>query len=362
MSESTGIPIDRFVIYTALFIVIAIGVRMMSYIVTILIVSIILTLMALPAMDYFRKKGFSDLASAVLLATAACICLIILVILVLFSIRIFMDGLPLYEEQLTMRLAGITEFLGGNSALVDSITRGGYDIAAIVQTALSALYGIGEALMYIFFIGVATFFMLLEAPHLPERIRKVVGQEPEKILEISRMSRFIINFVIVRAETNLVHGILFGGALLVMGVHAAVVWGFLTFLLGFIPFIGLIIAAIPAIIFAYIQFGLPGAIAVVAIVCILNLIVENPVFSYLASRRFEIPPLVVLLSVIIWGWLLGLVGMLFSVPITLMVLVLFQCSDDLKKINILLGTEHLFEEDDAGVQTGDTAEGSTGGA
>lgn len=355
-----GIPVDRFVMYAALFIVIAIGLKMMAYVVTILLVSLILTLMALPAMEYCKRKGLSDLASAVLLAAAACLCLVILVILVLFSIRIFMDGLPMYEEQLSMRLAGITEFLGGNSALVDSITRGGYDIATIVQTALGAVYGIGEALMYIFFIGIATFFMLLEAPHLPERIRRVAGKEPEKILEISRMSRFIINFIVVRTETNLVHGILFGTSLWIMGVHAAVVWGFLTFLLGFIPFIGLIIAAIPAIIFAYIQFGLPGAIAVVAIVCILNLIVENPVFSYLASRKFEIPPLVVLLSVIIWGWLLGLVGMLFSVPITLMVLVLFQCSDDLKKINILLGTEHLFDEDGKDLCSSDAAAGNAG--
>jgi AI-2 transport protein TqsA len=86
-------------------------------------------------------------------------------------------------------------------------------------------------------------------------------------------------------------------------------------------------------------------VAVIAIVCVLNIVVENPVFSYLASRRFEIPALIVLFSVIFWGWLLDIFGMLFSVPMTLMVLILFQCSDDLRKVNMLIGVSHLFESD-----------------
>lgn len=128
-----------------------------------------------------------------------------------------------------------------------------------------------------------------------------------------------------------------------MGVHSALLWGILTFILSYIPYIGLIIAAIPAIFFAWLQFGLWGAVAVIGIVCALNLVVENPVFSYFASRKFEIPALVVILSVIIWGWLLGIAGMVFAVPISLMVLILIQMSDDLRWINTVLGVDHLFE-------------------
>jgi predicted PurR-regulated permease PerM len=158
----------------------------------------------------------------------------------------------------------------------------------------------------------------------------------------------VIDFIVVRTETNLVHGLLFGGVLAVMGVHAAILWGILTFILGYIPYFGLIIAAIPAIFFAWLQFGLWGAVAVIVVVCILNLIVENPVFSWLAARKFEIPALVVILSVIFWGWLLGLAGMLFAVPFTLMLMTLFQFSDELRWINTLLGAGNLFGESVAG--------------
>jgi predicted PurR-regulated permease PerM len=209
---------------------------------------------------------------------------------------------------------------------------------------MSSIISIGEAILYLFFIGVATFFLLLEAPKIPARLTQVMAGEPEKLVQISQMSRYIIDFMIVRTETNVVHGVLLGGTLFVMGVHAAFTWGLLTFLLCYIPYIGLIIAAVPAILFAYIQFGVWGGVAVIAVVCALNLVVENPVFSYLASRKFEVPAIIVLLSVIFWGWLLGILGMFFSVPITLLVMIVFQSSDDLKKINVLLGVSHLFED------------------
>ena len=207
---------------------------------------------------------------------------------------------------------------------------------------------VGEDLMDLFFIAVTTFFMLLEAPRVIQRVEAMLHDEPVKFRQLSRMSGFVVGFIVVRTETNLVHGLLFGGVLAIMGVHAAILWGILTFILGYIPYFGLVIAAIPAIFFAWLQFGIWGAVAVIVLVCILNLIVENPVFSWLAARKFEIPALVVILSVIFWGWLLGLAGMLFAVPFTLMVVTIFHFSDELIWINTLLGVGDLFEESGAG--------------
>ena len=149
---------------------------------------------------------------------------------------------------------------------------------------------------------------------------------------------------VVRTETNFIHGLLFGGFLGIIGVHGAILWGVLTFLLGYIPYIGLFIAAIPAIFFAWLQFGIPGALAVIVAVGVLNLLVENPIYSFLAARKFEMPALVVIISVIFWGWLLGLVGMLFSIPFTLLLLLVFEMVEELRWINVALGVSHLFEE------------------
>ena len=354
----SGTKINHLVLYLALFFIILIGIRQAAYLVNVVVVSVILTLMANPLMEYFRKKGLSILASATLVALGVCGCIAILIVMAFFSIEILMQGLPMYQEQLNMRIAEISSLFGNTNFVTDELSQIHFDLSAVVQMVLSSVFTIGDALMYLFFIGAVTFCMLLEAPHLPGRVEKILGKEPEKLLEITYMSRYIIDFVIVRTETNFIHAVLFGGSLWVMGVHAAVTWGLLTFLLGYIPFFGLIIAAIPAVLFAYIQFGVWGAVIVIAIVCVLNIVIENPVFSWLASRRFEIPALVVLLSVVFWGWLLGLFGMLFCVPITLLLLIVFQCSDDLRRINVLLGVSHLFEEDTGIEGTGGTAAGT----
>ena len=238
----------------------------------------------------------------------------------------------------------MTAFLDHHGIEAGSLLPSSLNLNAVMEMVMSSALGIGDTLLYVFFIAVTTLFLLLEAPHLTARAEKLLINEPEKLRQMAGMSRYVIDFMIVRTETNLVHGLLFWGILSLMGVHAAVLWGILTFILGYIPYLGLVIAAVPAIFFAYLQFGVWGAGAVVAVVCVLNLIVENPVFSYLASRRFEIPAIIVILSVIFWGWLLGLPGMLFSVPITLMALILIQGSDELRWVNVLLGVSHLFEE------------------
>lgn len=345
MIPDTGKQIDRVVVYVALFLIIILGIHMIAHLVNILVISVILALMLVPAMNWLKNKGLSDLVAVTLITIVACLCILALVLMAFWSFGVLMHDLPQYQEQLDLRISEISGFFSSIEGLnAGSVTLPAPDLTSVVQMVMSSIISIGEAVMYLFFIGVATFFLLLEAPKIPARLARVMEGEPEKLVQISHMSRYIIDFMIVRTETNLVHAVLFGSSLWVMGVHAAFTWGLLTFLLCYIPYIGLIIAAIPAILFAYIQFGAWGAVAVIALVCVLNLVVENPVFSYLASRKFEVPAIIVLFSVIFWGWLLGILGMFFSVPITLLVMIAFQSSDDLKKVNVLLGVNHLFED------------------
>jgi len=320
-----------------------IAIQMTAYIIVLLVVSMVLTMLAYPAMTLLRKRGLPDIVAVSLLTGAVLLAILLMVVLTLYSFDVLVQDIPLYQEELSERLGELSSFLAGHGIDLTQITGSSINLNQIVQVAASSLMNLGDLLLYIFFIGITTFFMLLEAPHLVERVERLFGEHSQKTAQISRMSRYMIEFIIVRTETNVVHGFLFGASLFVMGVHSALLWGILTFILSYIPYIGLIIAAVPAIFFAWLQFGLWGAAAVVAIVCALNLIVENPVFSYFASRKFEIPALVVILSVIIWGWLLGIAGMVFAVPISLMVLILIQMSDDLRWINSVLGVDHLFE-------------------
>jgi predicted PurR-regulated permease PerM len=336
--------IERSALFIALVLIIIIGIKMIEFVFNLLLISLILTLMTIPAMDWLKKRGVPANIAVMVVTGIACLFVLVLILLTFYSFQVLLSDLPLYQTDLNQRLADITSLLGRFGFDANLGSSSSIKLMDIAPTLLSSMISISEALMYVFFIGVTTFFMLLEVPNITRRVEKMYAAQTEKFRQMSRMSGYIIDFIIVRTETNLVHGVLFGGILSIMGVHAALLWGILTFFLGYIPYLGLVAAALPAIFFAYLQFGLWGAVAVIVVVVVLNLVVENPVFSYLASRKFEMPALVVILSVIFWGWLLGIAGLLFAVPITLLALIVIQSCDDLRWLNELLGVNHLFEE------------------
>lgn len=352
MFREQNLQVDPRVLYIALFIIILLGIQMLSYIVNLLLVSFILTLMLVPPTVWLKQKGLSHAAAVSVLTVIAIICVAALAAMCYVSFSMVVSDLPMYQTELNLRIAELSAMIGVEATSIDALVGSTINIGETLQMLFSSAMEAGEIAIYVFFIGVTTFFMLLESENMPERIKQLVGGDPQKERQVTRMSQYIIDFMIVRTETNAIHGLVFGTSLWVMGVHGAPLWGLLTFALGYIPYIGLIMASIPAILFAYIQFGMWGAVAVIVIVCALNLIVENPVFSYLASRKFEMPAIIVILSVIFWGWLLGVPGMFFSVPITMLMMIAFQWSDDLRSINTLLGVSHLFEEDPAAEKQG----------
>ncbi|QYZ78096.1 AI-2E family transporter [Methanofollis formosanus] len=328
----------------AALVVIVIGMRYCSYIVNLLLISLILTILTLPAMEMLRKRGLPDLAAMGVISAVAAVVLIIGVVITVRSFETLINDLPTYQADLQMRLADLLALFHDVGIDTSAFAPSSFHLADVVTFVEPYAIGLGNALMYLFFILIMTIFAVLEIPQISERLKRGLVREPGAFVGIEKMSGLMMDFVIVRTEANLIHGVLFGLSLWLMGIHSAVLWGTLTFILAFIPYIGLILAAIPAIFFAWLQYGLWGAAAVVGIVILLNAVVENPVYARIASKRFEMPPLVVILSLIVWGWILGLPGMIFAVPITLLLIILFQCSDELRWINGLLGVSGIFGE------------------
>jgi predicted PurR-regulated permease PerM len=335
----------NYLLAAAILLILIIGMQITAYIVNLLVISLILTILTLPTMDFLRKKGIPDgIAVGVITVVAGGVILGTLM-LTMHSFQVLIQDLPMYQAELNDRLSELLLLLDKIGIDPASLSPSSISLSSIVAIIEPYALNAGNGVLYLFFIMITTCFALLEAPKLPERLEKILGANLEGRFGIKRMSSLMIEFVIVRTEANLIHGTLFGLSLWAMGIHAAALWGILTFILAFIPYIGLFIAAIPAIFFAWLQYGVWGAVAVVIIVVILNALVENPIFAYIASRRFDLPPLVVIISLIVWGWILGISGMIFAIPITLILLIMVQCSDETRWINTLLGVDKLFADE-----------------
>ncbi|MDD1685863.1 AI-2E family transporter [Methanoregula sp.] len=343
MNTSEPYRIERALLIIALVFIIVLAVKETTYIISLILMAIILTMLTLPAVNWLKSKGLSDFLAVIVVTITACLVILVIVFLAVMSFHSLAMDIPLYQKELNTRLADISGILFSLGLSSSATSFPSIDIGDLMNFAVSGVRSFAEGIMYLFFVAVTTFFLLLETPKIISRIERSYGKDTNAVEKFGRMTGYVIDFIVVRTETNAIHGFLFGGFLGIMGVHGAILWGVLTFLLGYIPYFGLILAAIPAIFFAWLQFGIPGALAVIAAVCVLNIIVENPVYSFLAAKKFEMPALIVILSVIIWGWLLGIVGMFFAIPLTLFLLLIFESCEELRWINAMMGVSHLFE-------------------
>jgi AI-2 transport protein TqsA len=194
----------------------------------------------------------------------------------------------------------------------------------------------------LFMVMVFLVFFLLGKPYFQPKVRAAFS--PDNAEQISRMmisiSRQIGRYLYVQLMVSLVTGVLVGAALRLIGVDFAITWGALAFFLNFIPTIGSIVASIPPILLAVIQFYpnvWPVAITLVAVLSI-QISIGNVVAPKLMGDRLNLSPVVVLLSLVFWGWLWGVVGALLSVPIAAAIKIVCENVEPLRPISVFMGT------------------------
>jgi len=143
--------------------------------------------------------------------------------------------------------------------------------------------------------------------------------------------------------TSIATGVLIAIALAIIGVDFPLLWGFLAFLLNYIPNIGSIIAAIPVVLLALVQLGVTSAIEVAVVFLIVNGVIGNIVEPKLMGKNLGLSSLIVFVSLIFWGWILGTVGMLLAVPLTMTIKIIFDSMDETKNIGLLMGDDSSLE-------------------
>jgi predicted PurR-regulated permease PerM len=206
------------------------------------------------------------------------------------------------------------------------------------------LKNLAGVLSNFFLILLTMIFMLFEAASFPTKVRAAVG--PGRF-DIGNMRHAVIQvqrYLGLKTLTSLTTGLLVGLWTAILGLDFAVVWGLLAFLLNYIPSIGSIVAAIPAVLLALIQGGIGYAMLVAVGYVVANVGIGNFVEPWLMGRTLGLSTLVVFLSLVFWGWMWGGVGMLLSVPLTMIIKILFENTDDLQWIAVMLDNRRCAEK------------------
>jgi len=199
------------------------------------------------------------------------------------------------------------------------------------------LAGLGGVLGNAFLILLTVVFMLFEAVHLPDKLRRMSPDPETSLRRLAAITDGVKRYLGIKTAVSLATGTVIAVWLAVLGVDYPLLWGLLAFLFNYVPNIGSIIAAVPAILLAGIQLGFGPALASIAGYLVVNVVVGNMVEPRFMGRGVGLSTLVVFLSLVFWGWVLGPVGMLLSVPLTMVAKIVLESRETTRPIAVLLG-------------------------
>ena len=260
------------------------------------------------------------------------------------SLNDFSANLPGYQTRLAKETEVFLGWLESAGALpskrmiLDQI-----DPGAAMGLAAVLLSGIGAVFANTFLILLTVVFILLEVSSFPVKLRAAFGDRAALFPQFSRFSESVIRYLAIKTAASLATGAAVFLWLWVLGVDFPLLWGLLAFLLNFVPNIGSAIAAVPPVLLALIQFGVPRSILVAGGFLLLNFVVGNIVEPRFLGRGLGLSTLVVFLSLVFWGWLWGAVGMLLSVPLTMTLKIALESRPDTRWIAVLLGSETIAD-------------------
>ena len=188
-----------------------------------------------------------------------------------------------------------------------------------------------------FFVLLLMVFMLLEGGSFTGRIASIRKLHGPNFGHLRTVSQDIQKYLGVKTLVSIATGTLAGGLCAMLGVEGALLWGMVAFILNYIPAIGSVIAAIPPMLIILVDKGIWWAAAVLAGYIAINIVFGNFLEPLLLGRRFGVSTLVILISVLFWGWLWGPLGMFLAVPLTMLVKVVLDNTADFEWISVAMG-------------------------
>jgi predicted PurR-regulated permease PerM len=331
--------IKLFIVLASLVIILA-GIKAASTVIVPFLLSIFIAIMCNPliskATEYKIPKAIS----------------VIFVISVFASVVLFIAGLignslnelsqliPTYREQLNEQFQWLGPFLNQYNINVSySVLLAYLDPAAAMAFAAQLLSSFSGIMANMFLIILTVVFILFEASSINLKLHLALDDPEMRQQQIDRFITSVNNYIAIKTLVSILTGCIVSFMLWIFNLDFFLLWGVLAFLFNYIPNIGSIIAAIPAIILAILQLGFGDAGFIALGYLSINMVMGNVIEPRYLGKGLGLSTLVVFLSLIFWGWLLGTVGMLLSVPLTMILKIASEKSPSALWLSTLLSDE-----------------------
>ncbi len=313
-----------------------------------ILLSIFLAVITTPVLLSLQRRG---LPTVIALLVLICLLAAILTIggaIIARSLNELTTKLPSYQERLFEQSNQVLDFLEDQGMAAPELElreavgfATGLRLVGDTAATLSRLAGNA------FIILLITIFLLLEAAMLPAKFKAMRGLSDKTRFALRQMVENLRHYMGMKTVMSLLTGLLIGVLLFVMKVEYPILLGTLAFLLNYIPTIGSLVAAIPGIALSLMSYGVVhGAVLSIGYLAI-NVFVSNIIEPRFMGKELNLSPVVIVMSLILWGWVFGPIGMLLSVPLTMMVKIALESLEETHGLSVLLGgTVPEIEEED----------------
>lgn len=330
----------RFFVIVAALVIIVRGINQAQSVLASFLVAVFLAVIGTPPVLWLERKRIPSVVAVLLVVTGMVAILAIVGVVVGASVNSFYAELPVYQTRLQEQVLAFQTFWEAKGILgTDKVLLGYVNPGAVMSMTARLFAGLGSTLSNIVLILITVVFILIEASSFPVKLRAVLGNSQQAFPQFTRFVADIERYMIIKTAISLTAGILIGIWLSILGVDFPVLWGFLAFLLHYVPNVGFLIAAIPAVLLTLIQLGIGSALFAAAGYLVINFVLGNMVEPMLMGRRLGLSTLVVFLSLIFWGSLLGPVGMVLCIPLTMTLKFACENNKSTQWIAVLLGPE-----------------------
>jgi predicted PurR-regulated permease PerM len=323
----------------ALVIIIA-GAKTASALLVPFLLAIFISIICVGPFHWLQKHKVPAPVALLLVIAAVMLAGLLVVTLVGSSVNDFTRDLPIYQEKLRGQTMQLISYLDRfNIKISKEILLEHFDPGAVMQSAAVMLAKAGGVLTNSFLILLTVIFILFEAAGMPAKLKAALPNANNSLASFENFINGVRQYLAIKTLVSLATGVVVAVSLALLGLDYALLWGLLAFLLNYIPNIGSIIAAAPAVLLAVVQLGPVPALLVAAIYLVVNVIMGNAVEPRLMGRKLGLSSLVIFISLVFWGWVLGPVGMLLSVPLTMIVKIALEVNDSTRWLAILLSSD-----------------------
>jgi len=335
---TTGRP--HALVLMASFIIVVAGMKAASSLLVPFFLAVFIAVLCTPPLFWLQAKGVPKVLALLLILIVILAVGLLVGAFVGTSLNGFLSSLPQYQARLSANMAPLLSWLAEKGIEIPKEGMSGIvhpeNVMRLAGNLLSAL---SSVLANAFLILLTVVFILLEAADFPKKVRAAMKSPKKSLATINQFSQSANRYIVIKTLISVTVGLSISIWLLILGVDYPLLWGTLAFLLNYVPNIGSILVAIPAALLAFMQLGAGRALLTILGFLVVNNILGNIVEPKLMGKGLGLSTLVVFISMVFWGWVLGPVGMILSVPLTSLVKIGLESREDTRGLAIMLGSD-----------------------